>query len=481
MVRFLLYLLFVSNLFIFLHAAVYFDHLNYPYALRFADAEGTGNGSKGGEFNMKRTTIPALLILTLMTMSSISVAYADEAATGTTAEKSAENIKTEEIKKTESPKAEDIKETEGSKDEDIKKTATKETETIAGLVFTGPATDLALDQALTDALTSGASIKAAEIQKQADAANAKANAESLSKMNETNKDENSSNTYSKSEMDKVKKASDYYGTMADRNFEAAKNAITYKVNNAYYSLLNAEEGVRIAKENVTLQKNLLALVNEKLSLGVASKQDVLNAEINLNNAQSALSSAEVSLAEKKIAFNNELGYEDMQRIRLTSELSLKEIPALSVETAVTEAVAKRNELYTSAFNIYTAEKELNNYTAYPKSSAKYLTALNNYNSAQNSYNSKEDSIKKEVRINYASMINSKVLAENSKLSAEKAKESYEIYLSKYKLGMATLSDVQQAQISWAEGQKSYAEAILNCNLAIITYELSATVGMSSTF
>ncbi|MDF3000901.1 MAG: hypothetical protein K0Q48_1020 [Bacillota bacterium] len=439
---------------------------------------------------MKRTMIPALLILTMMTMSSISGVYADEAATGTTAEKSAENIKTEDIKKTENPKAEDIKktenpkaedikETESSKDEDIKETESKETETIAGLVFTGPATDLTLDRALTDALTSGASIKAAEIQKQADAANAKVNAESLSKMNATNKDENSSNTYSKSEMDKVKKATDYYSTMADRNFEAAKNAITYKVNNAYYSLLNAEEGVRIAKENVTLQKNLLTLVNEKLSLGVASKQDVLNAEMNLNNAQSALSSAEVSLAEKKIAFNNELGYEDMQRIRLTSELSLKNISALSVDTAITDAVAKRNELYTSAFNIYTAEKELNNYTAYPKSSAKYLTALNNYHSAQNSYNSKEDSIKKEVRINYANMMNSKVLAENSKLSAGKAKESYEINLSKYKLGLATLSEVQQAQISWAEGEKSYAESILNCNLAIITYELSATVGMSS--
>lgn len=439
---------------------------------------------------MKRTMIPALLIMTLMTMSSISVAYADEAATVTTAEKSAENIKTEDKNESENVKAEDknksenaenedIKEAESPKGDDTKKTETKEAETIAGLVFTGPATDLTLDKALSEALTSGASIKAAEIQKQADAANAKANAESLSKMNKTNKDESSSNTYSKSEMDKVKKATDYYSTIADRNFEAAKNTITYKVNNAYYSLLNAEEGVRIAEENVTLQKKLLALVNEKLSLGVASKQDVLTAEMNLNNAQSTLSSAEVSLAEKKIAFNNELGYEDMQQIRLTSPLSLKNIPALSIDTAVTEAVAKRNELYTSAFNIYTAEKELNNYTAYPKSSAKYLTALNNYHFAQNSYNSKEDSIKKEVRINYANMGNRKVLAENSKLSAEKARESYEIYLSKYKLGMATLSEVQQAQISWAESQKSYAEAILNCNLAIITYELSATVGMSS--
>ncbi len=352
-------------------------------------------------------------------------------------------------------------------------------ETIAGLEFIGPTIDLSLDQALTIAMTSGASIKTAEIQKKSDDANAKSNAESTSKMNKANEDNNGDNTYSKSQLDKTRKAKEYYTSMADRNYAAAKNGITYNINNAYYSLLNAEEGVKIARENEQLQKNLLTLVNQKLSLGVASKQDVLESEIKLNNADSSLYAAEVALAEKKIALNIELGYDVMQDVNLTSKLETVKMSGLSVDQAVSDALANRNELYTCAFNIYSAEKELDNYKGYPKNSSKYLNAYTGLISAQTNYESKEASIKKEVMINYSSILSAKKSADNAELSANKAKESYTIYLEKYKLGMATLDTVQEAQINYSDAEKSYAEAILKYNLAVITYEMSATVGMSS--
>ena len=211
-------------------------------------------------------------VIFLIAVSSISASYAAETGVAATSEQTAESTQA----------------------------ASKNVvETIAGLEFTGPTIDLSLDQALSAAMTSGASIKAAEVQKQSDAANAKANSESASKMNKTNNNANSDSTYSKSELDKARKAKEYYTSIADRNYAAAKNTITYNINNAYYSLLSAEEGVKIAKENEQLQKNLLALVNQKLALGVASKQDVLKAEIDLNNAESSLYSAEVSLGGEK--------------------------------------------------------------------------------------------------------------------------------------------------------------------------------------
>ncbi|MDD2190422.1 MAG: TolC family protein [Eubacteriales bacterium] len=352
-------------------------------------------------------------------------------------------------------------------------------ETVASLKFIGETIDLSLEQALTIAMTSGASIKTAEIQKKSDTANAKSNAESASKMSKVNDDKNSDNTYSKSELDKTRKAKEYYTSMADRNYAAAKNTITYNINNAYYSLLNAKEGVKIARENEQLQKNLLALVNQKLSLGVASKQDVLEAEIKLNNAESGLYAAEVALAEKKMALNIELGYDVMQNVNLTSKLETVKMSRLSVDQAVSDALASRNELYTCAFNIYSAEKELDNYKGYPKNSSKYLNAYSGLISAQTNYKSKEASIKKEVMINYSNILGAKKSADNEKLSVDKAKESYTIYLEKYKLGMVTLDTVQKAQISYSDAEKSYSEAILKYNLAAVTYEMSATTGMSS--
>ena len=352
-------------------------------------------------------------------------------------------------------------------------------ETVAGLDFYGSTISLTLEQALDAALTSGSSIKAAELQKESDTANAKSNSESYSDMNASNKDPDSDVSYSKSEMEKAQKAKEYYNSMAERNYQAAKNTITYNITGAYYSLLNAEEGVRITKENVRLQQELLTLVEQKLSLGVASKQEVLESEISLNSAQSSLHSAEVSLAEKKISFNIALGYDEMQDVNLTSNLETVELPELTVEQAVADALANRNELYTAAFNIYTAQKELNNYVSYPKSSATYLMAYKNCNSAQNSYNTKESQLKQEVRIDYADMISAKVTAENASVNVDKAKESYTISMEKYKLGLATANDVQKAQISLYEAEKSYAETILAFNLSTITYEMSATVGMGS--
>ena len=254
--------------------------------------------------------------------------------------------------------------------------------TIASLEFTGPTINLSLDQALTEAMTSGASIKAAIAQKQSDAANAKSNSESASSMNKTNKDADSDNTYSASELAKARKASEYYTSMADRNYAASKNTITYNVTNAYYSLVNAEEEVRIAEEDEQLQKSLLTLVNQKLALGVASKQDVLKAEIDLNNAESSLYTAEVALAEQKITFNIQLGYDEMQDVTLTSTQKMVAMSDLSVDQAVTDALTNRNELYTSAFNIYSAEKGLESYKGYPKNSSKYLTAYSSLISAQ---------------------------------------------------------------------------------------------------
>lgn len=355
------------------------------------------------------------------------------------------------------------------------------TETVAGLAFFGPTIDLSLDQALSLSLTSGASIKVAEIQKQSDTATAKANSESYSNMSDANDSATNmfSVTYSTYELYKVKKAKEYYTSMADRNYDAAVNSITYTINDAYYSLMNAEEEVRIATENVRLQNNLLTLVKRNYSLGMASKLDLLDAEISLNGAKSVLSSAEVSLANEKMNLNIELGFDELQDVNLTSELAMLDLPTVPVEEAVTLAVENRNELYTGAFNIYTALQDFNLYKYYPKSSAKYLTAYKNYQAAENEYDRKEAAIKMEVRMDYAKVQSAKSSADNAKISTDKAKESYTIYLEKYKLGMATLDQVQSAQNQYFEAEKSYSEGVLNYNLAVLTYELSTTVGMSS--
>lgn len=353
------------------------------------------------------------------------------------------------------------------------------TRTIAGLCFTGPTLSLSLEDALKNALTSGSSIQAAEIKKQADIANSRGSSELVSDMNEANRIPDSFVSYSKTDLERARKARDYYKSMADRNYEAAQNSITYSMNDAYYSLLHAEEGVRIARENLELQKKLLDTVKYRYSIGVASKQDVLQAEIGVNSGQGALNGAEVQLAGKKISLNIELGFDDMQDVKLTTKLDAWPQSQLTIDNALSAAIANRNELYSATYNIYAAEKEFNTYSIYPKNSAKYLTALNTYNSALKGYNDIESAIKLEVRMNYATMLNNKKMAENSRLNADKAMESYNLNRMKYELGMVTLTETQQARIGSYEAEKAYADSVLAYNLSVLKYEQSSTVGSKS--
>jgi len=365
--------------------------------------------------------------------------------------------------------------------EDIE-TAAPVVKTIAHLEFTGPTIELSLEQALKNALKSGSAIEAAEIKKKADAADARANAESLSSMESANQQASESGsfsgtTYGKTAISKAIKAEEYYRGMADRNYEAAKNQIAYSITNSYYTLLHAEKSLKIAQDSLRLQEYVLEITQKKFAAGLSPQQDVLQAEINVNSARAELASAEINLAEKKMIFNEDLGYEQMQDIKLTSPLERAKFPEISLESALSGALQNRNELYMRAYNVLKAELELESWRGYVIFSSVHK-ARNALLTAEKSYRDTENSIKREVRMNYANMINNQNQITNAELSAAKAEKSLEIVLAKYQLGMATVSEIHQAEIDSSKAEKSLVDVILKYNLSVLEYSQAATVGRS---
>jgi len=357
--------------------------------------------------------------------------------------------------------------------------------TIANLDFTGPTIELSLEQAIKDALTDGSAIRAADIKRQSDRAEARSNQESVSGMETANREAREAReegmwqtgtTYGRSEIDRARKATDYYRTMATRNYDAAVNQIVYSITNSYYSLLHAGENVRIAEESPNLQEQILRITEQRFLAGVAANQDVMQAEINVNSARAELAQAVLSLAERKMIFNEDLGYIQMQDVKLTTPLKRAELSELSLEEALSEALENRNELFTCAYNIARAESELASLRGFSNSSASVLRARNAVVSAEKSWHDTENAIMREVRMNYANMLNNQAQIANSELSAERAKASLEIYLVRYELGISTLSDIQQAQIESYRAEKSLVDAILKFNLSVLEYDQSATVG-----
>ena len=69
--------------------------------------------------------------------------------------------------------------------------------------------------------------------------------------------------------------------------------------------------------------------------------------------------------------------------------------------------------------------------------------------------------------------------QTGKKSIENAKETARLTQLQYDAGLATLSDVDTAQLAYYNEQLDYSKTLLEYNLAVNAYELSSTVGVEA--
>jgi outer membrane protein TolC len=69
--------------------------------------------------------------------------------------------------------------------------------------------------------------------------------------------------------------------------------------------------------------------------------------------------------------------------------------------------------------------------------------------------------------------------QTGKKAVENAKETERLTRLQYDAGMATLSDVETAQLGLYNEQLAFSKALLQYNLAVNDYELSSTVGVGA--
>lgn len=270
----------------------------------------------------------------------------------------------------------------------------------------------------------------------------------------------------------------YANSVVEANSEARMNQLNQEIFEKYYSLQNTETEAQIASDSLQIKERLLEIANKKYALGTVSKLDVLSAEIDATNAQNLYEIAKNALSEARMSFNLYFGYDIMQKVVLTDEIKESELPATSVETAVAAALENRLELKEAAYKLQLAKYNFNSYSAYPSTSSRYLTAKISYLNAQIDYDSKAGEIETDVRSKYMAMIEKYNAVQSGVKSLQSAEESLKIVEARYELGMSTLADVQQTQITLYNSKLSYAQNLLSYNLAVEEYNLSMGVGTS---
>lgn len=348
---------------------------------------------------------------------------------------------------------------------------------VPDMTFTGTPINLSLDNAYKKMLSDSTGARMAELNRQNADNVAKGYAESVSDSNKAKA--NPLYEYDANNKEMAKAAKEFATTQGPKNYQAELNKLRTDTLDNYYSLKELENQVQIAKDNLALKEKLLSNTQLKFKLGTVSKNDVLKAEVSVNEAKDTLITATNGLNSTKMGFNQFMGYSLMQNVSLTD--TIKEVPLSTkpLKDAIESALKSRNEIAEAKYNLDMAKLSANKYKAYPHTSSKYLDAQMKILLAETAYNNSPLTTESDVRTKYMAMNEKYAKVQTGKKSVENSKETVRLTQLQYDTGMATLSDVEESQLGYYNAQLSYSKSLLEYNLAVNDYDLSSGVGVKT--
>lgn len=402
-------------------------------------------------------------LVLLLILSGVTAAFAAEANKDTTAAASTEAA---------APKTTGAAVTTDSDSETTGAAVT----IIPDMTFTGDPIKLSLDAAYKKMEADSPQAEVADLNRQIDLGISKGYSEKVSLIN---KSKEAGGDYSTTDKNILSIQKEYAATQAAKNFEAEMNQLKSDTMKNYYTLKELENQVQIAKDNLALKEKLLSNTQLKFKLGTVAKSDLLQAEISVNEAKDQLLAAQNGLSTTKMGFNQFMGYGLMQNVTLTDAIKEVAMPKKSLSDTIKDALKSRNEIHEAEYQVKVSTLNLNNYNAYPRSSSKYIDAKMSLLLAETNKKNAPLTVESDVRTKYMAVNEKYSAVQTGKKSVENAQESERLAQLQYDAGMATLSDVEGAQLAYYNAQLSYSKTLLEYNLAVYDYELAGTVGTKS--
>ena len=219
--------------------------------------------------------------------------------------------------------------------------------------FVGDPIDLSLVKAVEIMQTTGSRAEAAELNKAADEAVARGYKESAKSISDflnaikgasisvSSAAEESGMTETNEKIMRMRR--DFAKEQVASNYQAELNEIEAMTVQVYYGVLQAQENLKISKDNLQNQKAIYDNTMKKYKLGMVARIDTLTAETQVLSAEDQAAAAETALKNARMNFNLLLGYDLMQNVVLTDGLKMAEEPKGSL-TGLSGAVKNRNEI-----------------------------------------------------------------------------------------------------------------------------------------
>ncbi len=360
--------------------------------------------------------------------------------------------------------------------------------------FVGEPIEMSLEEAIKTMQTTGSSAQTALLNKQTDIATAKGYVESSNTLSDALDGLNmalglpgatsvvataQAQGVTATNLKILELQRDFAKDMTEPNYEAELNQIETQTVQIFYGLLQARENLKVTQDNLKVQQDLLANVKKKFDKGLAAKIDVTVAESAVISAEGSVASAETAYKTAKMNFNYLLGYDVMQEVVVTDELAPLPYPEVTLVEAIQSALVNRSELKGTAFALEIQEILLKSLEVkYPKDSATYLKQKVAYEKQLKMAQEMPSYIEIDIRTQYMELEDLKNKIAAAEATRANAEEAYRIALISYNGGMNTLADVQQAQVQSFQAGQAVTAAITAYNLAVYDFEHSMGVGVT---
>lgn len=272
---------------------------------------------------------------------------------------------------------------------------------------------------------------------------------------------------------------DFSNTMTLPNKQARLNALNVSLTETYYGVKNVETLAKIAKENLDITQTTYDQTALKYKLGKVSKLDLLNAESELSKAKNKYQEAADGLAQAKMGFNLFMGYDLLQEVKLTSEVTEVAKPTITLEDAIKQAMENRLDIKGAEYQLKMAKASASNYRAYPSTSATYLKGASMVLAAETAQKLAAPKAEMDVRTKYMKMNETYNAVQTAKMSVSNSKEILRLSQLQYNNGLCTLKTVQEAQLAYIAAENEQASALLDYNLAVQAFTYSYGYGVEA--
>ena len=297
---------------------------------------------------------------------------------------------------------------------------------------------------------------------------------------------------------------------AQLDYAITKLTLEYNVSQYFYNVYSAEQGLLTATEELKNQQTSYDIIKNKVNAGLSAEEELWQAELNLQNAESSVNDKQVSLENAKDRLKQAIGININTEISVVANIDVKTID-VKLEDAIMYGLQKRMELRQYEITLETSRMDLLKAQDQDKVSGTVdlSVGIDGYNEqianlykdpidnesvglsltipiwdwgarksniriAENSLKTSENSMEQEkiqiemdIRQTYRNLKNLVYQISIAEKSVENAQKTYALNLEKYQNGDLTSMDLKQFSDQLTQQKNSLTTARINYKLGLL--------------